>query len=605
MPGSQNRGPERLVTVLELRNFSGEPKEFWPLFLDCAREVTRANRATLFARTLTESSEGDGVVESWRPLISIPHGGSIVSDSELLSSAFAEGLSRDEQTVAFLVGDQDSGEGVVSLKFEPEAATDPMTLNALVELLAAIPEAWQSVRTTRTLSRQLEGVTGVLDLGLVVASQKKFSAASFAVCNEIAARMRCDRVSLGWQDDAVLKLKAISQSDKFDARSTIVRQAEAAMEETFDQDETLVYPGTTKSDTITREHGAYAKEASVPHLCSIALRAYKETCGVLLLEREQAAFSDDELALLRVMADQVGPRLFDLREKDRWWPVRFWRSLKKKAAGFLGPKHTGPKLAGLGVALLLLFLIFGRLPYSVEAPATVRSSDVVFVTAPFDGFIDEVFFRVGDTVSEGSTLVTFDTQEFLVQQAGELANLNRYNKEMERARAQNALSDMRVAEAQANQAKAVLDRTRYRVEQSVIKAPISGVIVEGDLRKRLGAPVSQGDVLLQQASLDALYVQIEVSERDIHEVLDQTKARMLFAAQTDEAYPLTIERIQPAGLPTQAGVVFRIRALSDEAPPEWWRPGMSGTAKIDTGWRNAGWILTHRTSDWLRRQLWW
>lgn len=603
MSESGHTDQDRSPTISRLRYFAGSPKDFWPLFLRWAAEFTQAGRATLCVRQAAPAPGSDGQVGNWRILLSIPPGGATLPDADFLAVALAEGVSREGGLLAFAVGGEESGEGVVVLEIKEN--NDPGRSAALVELLGVLPDFWQTNRTVRQLRDQLKGVSGVLDLGLVVAGQKKFSAASFATCNELAARLGCDRVSLGWQDDTVLKLRAISQADKFDSRSTIVRQVEAAMEETFDQDETLIYPKESKSDAIIREHGAYAQEAKVPFLCSVPIRANKVSRGVLLLERESEPFDLGDRALLRVMADQVGPRLADLRELDRWWPVRLWRKLKKNAAGFLGHKHTGPKLAGLGVALLLLFLIFGRLPYSVEAPATVRSDHVVFVTAPFDGFIGEVFFRVGDIVEEGATLVTFDTQELLVQQAAELANLNRYNKEMERARAQNALADMRVAEAQANQARAVLDRTRYHLEQSEIRAPMSGVIVEGDLRKRLGAPVRQGDVLFQQARLDELYVQIEVSERDVHEVLNRTEARMLFAAQTDEAFHLIIERIQPAGMPTPSGVVFRVRAVGAESPPDWWRPGMSGTAKIDTGWRNAGWIFTHRTADWLRRQLWW
>jgi multidrug efflux pump subunit AcrA (membrane-fusion protein) len=206
----------------------------------------------------------------------------------------------------------------------------------------------------------------------------------------------------------------------------------------------------------------------------------------------------------------------------------------------------------------------------------VRSGQVVFVTAPFDGFLERVEFEVGDTVAAGAPLVTFDTRELLVRQAAELAEMNRFTKEVERARAQNALADMRVAEAQLEQARAVLERTRFHLEQAVIAAPIDGVIVEGDLRKRLGSPVRQGEVLLQTARLDDLYLQIEIPEREVHEVLGRTEGRMLFAAQADRSFPVTIERILPGGLPGQAGVVFLARAHSDEPPPAWWRPGMSG-----------------------------
>jgi len=571
------------------------------LFLRCVREVTACRRASLGVR-VRRLDESGNAIDSWRALASVPKGGASLPNAGLLGLALAEGIARDESTLAFSVGGSEVGEGVVVL--ELKEAADPISLEDLVALLGVIPDAWQAKRSAQRVQELVDGLGDALDLSLVVGSQTRFTAAALAVCNELAARLACDRASLAWQDDTVLKMRAISQADKFDRRSAIVRQAEAAMEEAFDQEEILSLPGGD-SDAIVREHEAYAKEAAVEHLCSVPLRGRGKVVGVAMLERAGKAFSEREREVLQVMADQVSTRLTDLRERDRSWPVRVWRRLKTGAAGFLGPKHTGPKLAGLAGALLVLFLVFGRLPYSVEAPATVKSSAVVFVTAPFDGFIEEAFFEVGDSVQEGELLVAFDTRELLVQQAAELANLNRYKKEVERARASNALADMRVAEAQAEQAEAVLDRTVFQLSQAKLKAPLSGVVVEGDLKRSIGSPVRQGDVLLQQASLVDLYIEINVPEQDVHEVMDLETARMLFASKPDEAFELQIERFQPSGIETEIGVVFRIRAKSVEDYPDWWRPGMTGSAKLDVGWRNAGWIVTHRTVDWLRRQLWW
>ncbi len=603
MSGSGYTDQDRMPLISQLRHFEGQAREFWPIFLRCACELTGATRSTLAFRIPQKDSTGESHSFSWRMLTAHPSGGAQLADSALLDRASAEGLAQEEDQLAFSVGNEESGSGVVVLDLPQQETAFP--IEAVVDLLGVLPQNWQSENEARLLKERLQGMAGALDLALVIGAQEKFTSAAFGSCNELAARFNCDRVSLGWQDDSVLRLRAISQADKFDARSSIVRQAEAAMEEAFDQNEILLLPELEKTDAIVRELEEYGRQAAVTHLCAVPIRAQKKVCGVWLLERAATPFNAEEVALLRVMADQAGPRVADLRRRDRFFMLRLWQTLKEKASGFLGPKHTGPKLIGIAAAAVVLFLIVGRLPYSVEAPATVRSGHVVFVTAPFDGFIDEVFYEVGDLAKSGTTLVTFDTRELLVQQAAELANLNRYTKEVESARAKNALSDMRVAEAQADQAKAVLQRTQFHLEQAIIQAPMDGVIVEGDLRKRLGAPFRQGEILFQQARLDELYIQVEVPENEIHEILERTEARMLFAAQPDAAYPLIIERIQPAGLSTPAGVVFQMRATSAEEVPDWWRPGMSGTVRIYAGWRNAGWILTHKSVDWLRRQLWW
>jgi hypothetical protein len=295
-------------TIAQLRRFEGEPREYWPLFLRCARELAGAQRASLVVRVRAPSPDGAGVVESWRVLASQPRGGAHLPETSVLGLALAEGMARVDRFLAFAVGGAEAGEGVIVLEAgEAVAAVSP---ESLADLLGALPEAWQAGRTVQRLRAQLEGLTGALDLGLVVGGHARFTAAAFAACNELAARLRCDRVSLGWQDDTVLRLRAISQADKFDPRADFVRQLEVAMEETFDQETTLALPPLAEAeDAIVREHRAYARLTGVEMLCSIPLRQDGEPRGVLMLERSAGPFSFEEQALLRVMADQMGPLL--------------------------------------------------------------------------------------------------------------------------------------------------------------------------------------------------------------------------------------------------------------------------------------------------------
>ena len=55
----------------------------------------------------------------------------------------------------------------------------------------------------------------------------------------------------------------------------------------------------------------------------------------------------------------------------------------------------------------------------------------------------------------------------------------------------------------------------------------------------------------------------------------------------------------------QEGNQFMLKAELLEAPQAWWRPGMTGLARIDVGDKNIAWILSHRVVDNLRLMLWW
>jgi hypothetical protein len=55
----------------------------------------------------------------------------------------------------------------------------------------------------------------------------------------------------------------------------------------------------------------------------------------------------------------------------------------------------------------------------------------------------------------------------------------------------------------------------------------------------------------------------------------------------------------------QEGNQFMLTARLLAPPESWWRPGMTGLAKVEVGERNVTWVFTHRLIDALRMKLWW
>ncbi|MDH7504084.1 MAG: HlyD family efflux transporter periplasmic adaptor subunit [Verrucomicrobiota bacterium] len=164
---------------------------------------------------------------------------------------------------------------------------------------------------------------------------------------------------------------------------------------------------------------------------------------------------------------------------------------------------------------------------------------------------------------------------------------------------------MRIALALADQAKARLDLVRYGLWQSRIRAPFNGVVVEGDLRQRIGAPVKQGEALFRIARLEPMYVEAEINERDVRDIIDKSGGEIAFVARPKQKYKIRVVRVEPAAIAKEKQNVFLARCIPEHQPELWSRPGMSGVCKIDVDRRTLLWILTHRTVDFLRMYLWW
>ena len=471
-------------------------------------------------------------------------------------------------------------------------------------LLAEVPGLRREVEPSRRLGGRVENMALVLDLVVLVNGAANFREAVLKVVNEMAARCGCQRVSLGLRKNGFCRLAGLSHADKVERKTGMAKALEAAMDECADQDAEIVVPRPAGALTATHDHEKWRQEARSGSVASLPLRDDREVVGVLTVERD-GEFPMEVLTALRLTADLLGPVLAGMERRSRWLGARAWHGFRKAMAGLLGHQHTGWKLLGLSALAAILVLIFGKMDYRVEATFMVESDEVAMVSAPFDGFLDSVRFHVGDEVKAGEILFTLDTRELSLEEARLAAECAKQRAMAQKAEAEGKLPDMRMARAAEEEAEARLGLTRHRLAQSNVVAPFDGVLIEGDLKEKLGAPLRQGDVMIKLVRLDQLYLELAIEERDIGEVRADATGEIAFTADPARIHPVRIQRIEPAARPKEGANVFLARALPKDGIPEWWRPGMAGVAKIEVGRRSFGWVLTHRTVDFLRMKLWW
>jgi len=260
---------------------------------------------------------------------------------------------------------------------------------------------------------------------------------------------------------------------------------------------------------------------------------------------------------------------------------------------------------GLLIALGLGVILFGRLPFRVEAPFILQTDEVMHVVSPFDGYIEDVFVRLGDDVAAGGPLLALDTRDLLLEETSAMADEQRYQREEEKARAEEALAEMRIASALVEQARARLAMVRHHLSQAQLNSPLDGVVVQGDLLERVGSPVAKGEPMFRVVSLGEVYIRATVDESDVHEVTQGASGQIAFASQPGKKFPVVVERVDPSAQPGQDGNMFLMKCAFAGTPPDWWRPGMSGVCKVNAGKRSLLWIFTHKTVDFLRLKLWW
>lgn len=481
----------------------------------------------------------------------------------------------------------------------PEASTSAAPASTAPASTALVPRAAQ----------ELAGWVDLVDLVARVMKESRFGAASLALVNLLAAQLRCDQVVLGVSERAQVRVEAISHIDRFEQRAENVQLLQAALEEALDQHGDLVFPQPSDSSTISLAHDRLARIMGLSQLATLVLpedAQHHRPAMALLLGRRDEPLAPAMLHQVSVSMHLLHPWLSTLRERSQGTLKRAALRIGRGTLDAVSPEYPGRKLLALAVLVFAVAVSVVRWPFRIEAPAELITDSVQIVSAPFEGYLRQVRANLGDAVRAGTLLASLDTRELRLQAADLDAEVARYDSEADRARAQAQTAETQIALARAAQARARLQRVRFQLSQAEILAPFDGVVVEGERKELTGAPVRQGDKLFRVARVESLYAVVHVSERDVRALPPDARGSLRLLSQPEREIAFQAHTLVPiAQVHGAQGGQFQLKVRLDQVSEPWWRPGMTGLARIDAGERPIIWIWTHRLIDTLRLKLWW
>jgi len=434
--------------------------------------------------------------------------------------------------------------------------------------------------------------------------ERRFDASALGVVNELATRLQCTRVSLGWERDDSIELQAISHTASFDRRSDLATRIADAMDEVFDLGIAIVHPPLDADASLGCAHRELAAHEQVAHFCSVPLTDGRQSVGVLTFEREQGLpFDADALRVCEAVGQLIGPVLALKRQAERGLGRSLRDSVRSAARALFGPRHPALKLATLLVCTVVLVLSFADGTYRVAAKTLIEGAVQRAAVAPFEGFIDESRVRAGDTVRKNQVLARLDDRSLQLERVRWASEAEQAQRKFRQASAAVDRVAMALALAQFDQITAQLALVDDKLTRATLVAPFDGIVVSGDLSQLLGSPVEQGKVLFEVAPLDAYRVVVNVDERDIAEVAPGQVGQLSLSGLPREILAFTVRRVTPIASAQDGRNFFRVEAELAEPSPRL-RPGMEGIGKITVGERRLLWIWTHPLIDWLRLWSW-
>ncbi len=435
--------------------------------------------------------------------------------------------------------------------------------------------------------------------------EKKFTGAAMAFCNEAAAQWQCERVSIGFLKGRYVQLKAMSRTEDFSRKMKVVQDIESTMEECLDQDTEILVPAPKESAYINRAANALSKFYGTQAVLSLPLRHEGQVVAILTLERPlDRIFTISEIETIRLACELCTPRLMNLYEHDRWIGAKIASGSRKFASVFVGAKYTWTKLIILLVCAAVVFLIYAKGQFRVKASFVLEATYQQVIPAPFDGYIEKVNVEIGDSVEAGETiLASLETADIRLKLAQSEANKSKYKKQAIASRDKDELGEAVIAEEMEKEADAEIAYLKYQIDQASVISPMSGVVVKGDLKRQIGAPVKVGDVMFEVCPLEALRAQLHITEDQIFDIKEGQQGELALASDPGRKIKFVVEKINPIAEVENQQNIFKVRVHLSEIHPGM-RPGMEGVAKVTIGERRYAWIWSRKIVNWIRMKLW-
>ena len=474
-----------------------------------------------------------------------------------------------------------------------------------LQLLAGILGSSQMRHLQHDWQQRCRRLHQALETLSAVNREQRFTSAAMAFCNEVTSRWQCDRVSIGFLKGRYVQLRAMSHTENFSRKMQVVQDIESAMEECLDQDVEILSPAPKECMYVHRATDQLAKRYGPLAVLSLPLRWQGKVMAVLTLERPaEGAFSPDEIETVRLACELCTARLANLYEYDRGIAATIALKLRKCVGVLVGPRYTWVKVTAMLCLAAIIFLIFAKGEFRAKAPFMLEATHQQVIPAPFDGYIKGVDVEVGDTV-EGATTVlgSLDTAELRLSLAAVKAEKAGYLKQASAAMRDGLTAKAQIAQADADKAQAQIELLEYQISQASLISPLGGVVVKGDLKRQIGAPVKTGDVLFEVCPLEALRAELLVSEEEIYDITVGQEGVLATASYPGQQIKFLVERINPIAEVVNQRNVFRVRVQLLETY-SWMRPGMEGVAKVSVGQRRYAWMWSRKIVNWIRMQLW-
>jgi hypothetical protein len=283
---------------------------------------------------------------------------------------------------------------------------------------------------------------------------------------------------------------------------------------------------------------------------------------------------------------------------------------RKGMLGSLVGKRAFLKPSRIILTLLIIFLIclFAvKVRENIAAEAEIVPETENIYYAPFDGIIDTCFGNEsGMFIKKGTPVLKYDNDELTFKL---LTAQNEYNKikarldliENESFNDISKRGQVKLLKLQKERAEIDIKKNRWLLQESEMKAGISGKLDIGDADKLTGCAVRAGEKLFEIVSTDKLQALVYLNERHASVLTEDSTITLYLHNSPETPIKCDIITVSPKPTLTEKRVFCYLIHLKMENPPADIICGQRGIARISGPRIRLGYYLFRNIVLWWRQ----
>ncbi len=199
------------------------------------------------------------------------------------------------------------------------------------------------------------------------------------------------------------------------------------------------------------------------------------------------------------------------------------------------------------------------------------SSEVISIGTELSGIVREVHVKVGDNVKKSTPLFSLDQRDIDAQIAIFESSLAVAKAQLADAESQyaiiNSIKDKRaiakddynkrkhakqIATARIQEIHAQMNQAKITKERMHVKAPITGQILEINIRPGEYANIGNlSNPLMMMGNMETIHVRVEIDEESAARIKPESPAKASIRGKPNDLFPLKFVRFEPYVRPKQ------------------------------------------------------